>query len=159
VTLSNNGNANVAISGITTTGAGFSVANPTLPLSLAPGQSASITVTFAPLATGNVSGALNVTSDASNSPLLISLSGSGIAVQHSVDLAWNASTSTVAGYYVYRGTQTGGPYTGLNSTPTTGLAFTDATVVSGQSYYYVVTAVTSDGMESAYSTEVSSAIP
>jgi hypothetical protein len=159
VRLSNNGNANVAISGITTTGAGFSVANPTLPLSLAPGQGASVTVTFAPLATGTVSGALNVASNASNSPLLISLSASGIAVQHSVDLAWSASTSTVAGYYVYRGTQTSGPYTRLNSTPTTGLAFTDATVVSGQTYYYVVTAVTSDGVESAYSTEVSSAIP
>ena len=116
-------------------------------------------ITFAPPIAGTVSGRLDVTSNATNSTFSIALSGSGVTAQHFVDLAWDASTSAVAGYYIYRGDQSGGPYVKLNSSPVAGLSFTDGTVLSGHTYYYVVTSVTSDGVESDYSTELKISIP
>jgi len=84
----------------------------------------------------------------------------GVApIQHSVALTWNASTSTVSGYNVYRSTVSGGPYTKLNSSLVATLNYTDSTVLSGTTYYYVTTAVDSVGNESAYSNEVSAPIP
>lgn len=74
-------------------------------------------------------------------------------------VSWTASTSTVAGYNIYRGLTTGGPYTLLNSSPVNALTFTDSTVVAGQTYFYVVTAVDSSGTESVNSAEVSGTIP
>jgi fibronectin type 3 domain-containing protein len=88
------------------------------------------------------------------------MTGSGIAPQpHSVDLSWDASTSVVNGYYVYRGSQTGGPYSRMNSTPQVGTAFTDSSVSSGATYFYVITAVDSNSVESINSSEVQTAIP
>jgi fibronectin type 3 domain-containing protein len=72
---------------------------------------------------------------------------------------WGASTSTVAGYNVYRGTVSGGPYSKSNTTLITGLTFTDSTVSSGAAYYYVVTAVAADGTESSFSSQVQAVIP
>jgi fibronectin type 3 domain-containing protein len=58
----------------------------------------------------------------------------------------------VAGYNVYRSTTANGTYSKINSTLDPNAAFTDGTVVSGQTYYYAATSVTSGGMESAPST-------
>jgi chitodextrinase len=77
----------------------------------------------------------------------------------SVSLAWDASTSSVAGYNVYRGDVTGGFYAKINSSLLGGLSYTDSGVVSGRTYYYVATAVGSDGSESANSNEVQTTIP
>jgi hypothetical protein len=53
-----------------------------------------------------------VTSTATNSPLTISLTGSGDApVSHSVVLNWSPSSSTFAGFNVYRSSVSGSPYT------------------------------------------------
>lgn len=79
--------------------------------------------------------------------------------QHSVDLSWTASTSTVVGYKIYRGTQHLGPYVALNSSPHAGTSFTDSTVQSGVTYYYVVNAVDAQSQESASSNEVQAIIP
>src|SRR6266566_541584 len=46
---------------------------------LAPGQTATLNVVFAPTAAGSVSGSVSVASNAGNSPATISLSGSGVA--------------------------------------------------------------------------------
>ncbi len=99
-------------------------------------------------------------SNATGSPAAVSLSGTGVTpVQHSVALSWNASTSTVAGYNVYRSTVSGSGYTKVNASLVVGLTYTDSTVQSGTTYYYVTTAVDSTGMESTYSNQVSAAIP
>jgi fibronectin type 3 domain-containing protein len=76
-----------------------------------------------------------------------------------VALTWNASTTTVAGYNVYRGAVSGGPYAKINSSLVTVLDYSDSTVQNGATYYYVTTAVESNGNESVYSNEVSAAIP
>lgn len=161
ITLSNSGSAAVTISQGSVTGAGFSASGLTFPMTVAAGASVSFTVNFAPTAAGAVSGSVTVTSNTPNSPTLIALSGTGTAaVVHSVTLTWVASTSsTVVGYNVYRGSVSGGPYTMLNSTTSSGLSYTDMTVSSSQTYYYIVTAVDASGHESIGSNEVAVIIP
>ena len=74
--------------------------------------------------------------------------------QHTVNLSWNASTTSGVQYNIYRGTQHTGPYpTKLNSSPQATTTFADSTVQSGTTYYYVVTAVDSNQQESDYSNE------
>jgi ASPM-SPD-2-Hydin domain-containing protein/centrosomal CEP192-like protein/Ig-like domain-containing protein/immunoglobulin I-set domain protein/BACON domain-containing protein len=160
VTLTNAGNANITISNVTVAGAGFNASGVSTGLILTPGQAATLTATFAPAATGSVTGSIAVASDATNSPDIITVSGTGAAVvNHSVALSWTASTSSVMGYNTYSSKTSGGPYTKLTSTPVAAMAYTDATVQSGLTYYYVVTSVDSSNMESAYSTEVSATVP
>ncbi len=77
-TLTNSGNSNVTISGVGTSGAGFGANNVSSGTVLAPGQSAVLNVTFAPTSTGSVTGGVTVTSNATNSPATISMTGSGV---------------------------------------------------------------------------------
>lgn len=79
---------------------------------------------------------------------------------HSASLSWTASTSpNVTGYNVYRGTTSGGPYTKLNSALIVATSYLDGTVLAGQTYYYVATAVDSSNAESAYSNQAQAVIP
>jgi fibronectin type 3 domain-containing protein len=80
-------------------------------------------------------------------------------VQHTVNLFWDASSSSVTGYNVYRGEQSGGPYTKINTAPVAGTTYTDSSVQAGQTYYYVTTSVGTDGMESGYSNQGTAVIP
>jgi hypothetical protein len=73
--------------------------------------------------------------------------------QNGVSLGWNPDPSTVEGYYVYRGKQTGGPYAKISGLQP-GTTYTDNTLTSGQAYYYVVTALDTNSLESSYSNEV-----
>jgi hypothetical protein len=159
VTLTNTGNSNVTISGAIASGAGFS-ASGVASTTLAPNQTATLTVTFAPTTAGAVTGNVAVNSNASNSPT-IGVSGTGVQqTSHTVAVSWTASVSTnVIGYNVYRGTVTGGPYSILDSAPVAADAYTDSTVHSGQTYFYVVRAVNNTGTESANSSEVQAIIP
>lgn len=88
-----------------------------------------------------------------------------------VNLSW-AAVANVLYYRVYRGTVTGGPYllvgqsnpnpgqtpTPNNSQVTTTFQDGPGSLVNGQDYFYVISAVTPDG-ETAYSTEVHAAPP
>jgi fibronectin type 3 domain-containing protein len=84
-------------------------------------------------------------------------------MSHSAILTWTASTDAVAGYNVYRGTNPPGNEgaTPINSAliaaPTT--TYTDTSVVAGQKYDYVVTAVSASGVESVHSNEVTATVP
>lgn len=72
----------------------------------------------------------------------------------SVALDWNDNAENdLAGYNVYRGTASGGPYgTKVNGASlVTDSNYTDATATNGDTYYYVVTAVDGNGNESDYS--------
>jgi hypothetical protein len=77
-----------------------------------------------------------------------------------VDLSWNPSTTaTVTGYNIYRSTVNGGPSVKLNPQLLLSLSYRDTTVTAGSTYYYVATAIDSDGRESAPSNERKAAIP
>jgi hypothetical protein len=81
--------------------------------------------------------------------------------QHAVDLSWNASTlSDIVGYNVYRGQVVSGPYSKINTGGLLGSTlYSDTSVASGITYYYVVTVVDSSGQESAHSNQAQAAIP
>jgi fibronectin type 3 domain-containing protein len=78
---------------------------------------------------------------------------------HQASLVWTQSTSSgVTGNCVYRSQVSGGPYTQLACSSTPSTSYVDSTVVGGQTYYYVVTAL--DGTEeSAYSNQVQAVVP
>lgn len=81
---------------------------------------------------------------------------SASAGNQTISLDWNDNgESDLAGYYVYRSTVSGGPYTRQNTTLLGSSNFTDANVTNGTAYYYVVTAVDTSSNESANSGQVS----
>jgi hypothetical protein len=160
ILLTNPGSASLTISQATVSSASFSISGLTLPLALSPGQTTAVSVQFTPRVVGSVTGSISLVSTASNTSTIVALSGAGVqAVPHSVSLSWNPSSSVVAGYNVYRGTQTGGPYAKLNSAPIPGTGYTDSAVQSGQTYFYVATAVDANNVESVFSNEASATIP
>jgi hypothetical protein len=139
----------------------YSISGLTLPLVLEAGQSASVKVNFSPQSSGAANSTLAfATSSGQASPVLTSLTGSGVAaVQHSVALSWQPSTSEVMGYNVYRGTQSAGPYSKINASTDGATSFSDDSVQGGNSYYYEVTSVDSNGMESAPTSPVAASVP
>src|SRR6516162_2880009 len=149
VTLKNNGNANVTISGVSLTGIDASLGSGLNGATIAAGQTATFLVTFAPKNAKRMSGSVQISSNAANSPTVIPLSGTGVSLTaHSVALRWNASPSpSVVGYIVYRATLPSTTYAILSSSPIDGLNYTDETVEAGQTYTYVVTAVNKGGEE------------
>jgi hypothetical protein len=87
VQIKNSGTANLTVSQATVTGAGFSANGMTLPLTLTPGQSASLNVQYAPQAAGTASGLLSIVSNAPNSPATVALSGTGTAAASTMSLS------------------------------------------------------------------------
>jgi hypothetical protein len=154
-------NGPVTISSATVSQSEFSLSGLTFPVTIPAGNSLSFAVIFSPQATGTASGNFTFVSNASNTPMVQSVTGAGIsAPQHNVSLTWSASTSSnVVGYNIYRATVSGGPYTLINSALDTSTSDTDTTIQGGQTYYYVVTAVDSTGAESAYSNQTTAVIP
>jgi hypothetical protein len=160
LTITNTGNSNVAISAVSVSGTGFSIVSGSGAVTLSPNQTAAISVQFAPTTAGAATGSIGLSSNATNSPPGVSLSGTGVApVSHSVTLSWGASSSTVAGYNVYRSTVSGASYSKVNSSPLAVLNYADSSVTGGTTYYYVATAVDSSGNESVYSNQVSATVP
>ena len=117
VKISNAGTAAATISQDTITGAGFSTGI-TVPIILNPAQSVDIPVIFTPGAAGSAAGSLTLKSSTGTIMLSVPLSGTGLApLAHSVDVAWDPSTSpTLQGYNVYRSGTSGGPYAKISST-------------------------------------------
>jgi hypothetical protein len=131
-----------------------------LPVTIPAGQSIQVTVQFKPNASGTASGKAGFISNASDSPTVELLTGTGVApLSHSVDLSWDSGGGQPVGYNVYRRTVSGGPYTMINTSLDSSTNYTDSTVVSGTTYYYVTTEVNAQGQESAYSNVAKAAIP
>ncbi|HOM60274.1 MAG TPA: cellulase family glycosylhydrolase [Anaerohalosphaeraceae bacterium] len=72
-------------------------------------------------------------------------------IDSQVNLVWTALTNAIS-YNVKRSAVSGGPYTAV-AADITGTAFSDTSILPGQTYYYVVSANTPSG-ESANSNEV-----
>jgi len=155
IDLLNVGNGPLLVSSIAVTG-DFSQSN-NCAGPIAPTDLCTIQVFFTPTATGSRSGALTVVDNTAAGKHVINMSGTGVN-KHNVNLSWTASTSQVVGYYVYRATQSGGPYTELSLVPSTQTAFVDS-LPGGATYYYVVTALNSSQIESVTSPEVTAVIP
>jgi hypothetical protein len=151
--------ASVTLSAATSSNSEFAVSGLTLPVTIAAGQSVPFTLTFTPTGRGTASGKISFISSGSTLASETA-SGTGETIQHNVDLSWNASTSTsVAGYNVYRSTTSGGPFGKINPALNPSMNYSDGTVQSGQTYYYVTTAVETNGVESSYSNQVKAVVP
>lgn len=172
VTLQNTGDVSLTLQGVTLSGAGFGYSDLSPGYSLGPNQTVTFQVWFTPKVAGAASGTLTLLSANLSSPGTIDLSGDGVSGSSptppptpppsnpaSVVLNWNASTSQVVGYKVYRSGTSGGAYNLLSASAVNALTYTDTTVSAGSTYYYVVTAVDSAGVESVHSNQASAAIP
>jgi hypothetical protein len=148
----------VTVSSASSSNSQFTISGTSFPLTIASGQSAEVKIVFSPTKTGADSGSVTVTSNASNSGVSESVNGTGVSPQYSVALSWNPSTSSVAGYNVYRGTASG-VYSKINNSLDGTTTYTDSTVASGMTYYYAATAVSPGGQESGYSSPLKVTIP
>ncbi len=152
------GKDSVTVRSIAVGGQFFSFSGPKLPQTLSPGKSITITAAFRPGSVGSNSGAITIISDAPDSNLQVPVAGTG--VKAAVELHWDASSSPdVLGYYVYRSSVANGTFTKLNAVADASLSYSDAAVSSGHTYYYVVTAVNSKNVESAFSAPESVSVP
>ncbi len=150
--------ASVKVTSVSSSNSSFTISGPSFPLTIAAGKTTAVDVVFSPSKSGSASATLTLNSNADDSKATESLSGTGVVPQYSVDLSWLSSNSPVAGYNVYRGTAKG-KYSKVNGKLDSSTTFTDATVASGSTYYYAVTAVSSSGEESAYSSPLEVAVP
>ena len=74
------GGSSITVTQSNVTGAGFSLSSgPAVPFVLAPGQRATLVISFGPTSAGSARGALSIISDAANSTATVSLSGAGLA--------------------------------------------------------------------------------
>jgi hypothetical protein len=146
-------------------GSAFSITNlPSLPFSIATGQTAQFDVSFAPASgsPGTAAGTLTLGTSA-NGPSE-TLSGTG---QSNVLLTWTASTAPNVTYNVYRCSVSASAcvqaqpsnFT-IAATGISSLTYTDSAISSGQTYYYALTAVDSSFNEGSLSAvSLGAAIP
>ena len=78
---------------------------------------------------------------------------------HSATVTWNASTTPVSGYHVYRTTDPSVPPEMVAVTPAQVTQYVDQAVEPGGTYYYSVKSVGLDGTESDFSENISATIP
>jgi len=152
----------VTIASVDISDSEFTLSGLSFPLSIPAGEKRDYTVQFAPQVSGDAVATLSFLTDTGNSLSVQTLTATAREQQqqHSVELTWNASTSqNVIGYNVYRGATSGGPYGKINNGLDANTDYTDTTVMNGNTYYYVTTAVDSNNQESVYSNEAQAIIP
>jgi hypothetical protein len=92
--LSSTGTVPVTVSAASLTGAGFGLTGGGLPVTLAPGQTATLSVQFDPSAAGAESGQLTLSSNSSNgTSMVVGLGGTGVPVLS----ALNCTSGAIAG--------------------------------------------------------------
>jgi len=139
-TLTNTGGTTITVSQANVSGgSGFSISGLNLPLTLIAGQSFTFGTTFAPTAAGSVTGTISLTSDASNSTLTISLSGTGtVPGQLSVSPSTLDFSSVVIGQSKNMTATLSA--TGSNVTVSSASASTSEFTLSGVSFPFTITA-------------------
>ncbi len=149
----------VTISSDRSTSSEFSVVGLDLPVTIPAGKSTPVTIRFTPSSSGADPAKVGFISNAANSPTLQLVKGTGIVQDApSVYLSWDGVSGAV-GYNVLRGTAKTGPFHEINTTTDSSTNYTDSTVVAGNTYYYVTTAVNAQGQQSGYSNVTEAVIP
>ena len=171
VTLKNSGNIAVSVNSIALPNPNFSISGIAKGVSLSPDQILQFRVTFQPSTAGATSAGVTIASSSLPSPVTLAVSGSATTAPstptsptpstsaHTIALSWAGSTSSVAGYHVYRSSASGGPYARINGSTISSLGYEDASVLPGSRYFYVVSAVEPSGTESPFSNEASAEVP
>lgn len=78
VTITNVGSENLVITAVAVDGAGFTASGLKLPATLAPSQTADLTIDFVPASTGTTSAKISIASNDDLSPALLAASGTGV---------------------------------------------------------------------------------
>lgn len=126
VTVTNTGTGSLTVSGVTlggTNAASFAQTN-TCTASIAAGKTCTVSVTFKPSAVGTATASLSIASNATGSPLTVTLSGTGAAAAASYTLT--PSAVTFASQSV--GTTSAAQVVTLKNTGTASLTVTSATL-------------------------------
>ena len=115
VTLTSTGTMPVTINGATLTGAGFTLPGAALPVTLSPGQEATLSIQFDPTAVGAATGQLTISSNSStNETAIIGLNGTGTAAPVVVvEVTPSSASATVGGTQQFTATVTGPSDTSL----------------------------------------------
>ena len=148
VTITSSGTAPLTLSAGQAQGTGFSISGISFPVTLNPGQTATLSVEFDPTAANPESGSVSLTTNTSAGTAMITLSGTGTAASNEINLNWSAPTDSsdpAVGYNICRAVGTSPTCLKVNSTLDTATSYTDTTVVSGTAYTYYVSSV--DGMD------------
>ena len=160
--LSSTGPTPVTVNSAAITGAGFIVVGGSFPVTLNPAQTLTLQLQFKPTTAGAATGQITISSNSSSgSSSVVTLSGTGTAVPHEVDLSWSApssSTDPVVGYNIYRALGSGS-FQLMNTSRDTQTTYVDNTVISGSAYNYMVKSVDSSGVESVPSNQFAVTIP
>jgi hypothetical protein len=163
VTLTSTGTTAVTISGASVSGTGFSISGASFPLTLNPNQTTQLFVVFDPTVAGSATGQLKITSNSSSAATtVVSLTGSGHSIVYQVNLSWIAPASSpvpVTGYNVFRAPTGTTTYQQLNTSTITATNYSDASVLNGTTYDYVVRSVDAAGTSSVSSNTYTAVIP
>jgi hypothetical protein len=165
IVFTSTGKLPVKIDALTLSGSGFSISGMSFPVTLNPGQTATLYVQFAPPVVGAATGQLMVSSNSLPDPVLqVALSAAGKAQtgNYLVSLTWAApsgSSNAIAGYQVYRSTADNAQYQLLNPSIDAQTIFTDSDVLSGTTYQYYVTTVDMAGAQSVPSNIAQVTVP
>jgi hypothetical protein len=110
-------------------------------------------------------GSAKILRDASSLAVVPDTRNGAPQLQRTVNLTWKASPSSGVKYNVYRSSTKGDCLKAkldhcekINPSPVAGTSYTDSAVQVGQSYFYVVKAVSSGGTESGPSNEAPAVI-
>ena len=91
ITVTNSGAANLTVNSVAASG-GYSETDSCAGVTLTPGQNCTISVTFTPMVTGSISGAITVNDTSAGAPHVVTLTGSGqLAVSMSANLTFAAT--------------------------------------------------------------------
>ncbi len=149
VSATNSGSTTLTVSKISIAGPGFSLSGATTPTTLTAGQSATVTVKFAPTAAGAVSGSITIASTASDPSVTVALSGTGTST--SAQLAASPGSLDVGSVVVGTSGSASGSLSATGGTVTVTAAAANnsqftisglslpATIASGQTVPYTVT--------------------
>jgi hypothetical protein len=159
MTFSNTGESSLTLQQNSLSGAGYMTSGIGAGVTLDPGQYITLAVSFEPSGAGKANGMVSLTSSTSSSPINLPLSGNGVVATHSATLAWDASTSVVVGYNIYRTPASYESWAKVNHSPVFTTSYTDWDVQSGGSYLFTVTAVSATNVEGAFSNATLATIP
>jgi hypothetical protein len=161
LTLTSSGTSPVTVSSPSIQGSGFSLIGGSFPITLNPQQSTALQIQFRPTAAGAMTGTLAISSNASGSPVSVSLNGTGTTTPRVIDLSWDAPASAstpIVGYNIYRSVA-GGGFQLLNSSAVAQTSYADKTVTSGTTYNFYVKAVDQNKVESVASNRIALTVP
>jgi hypothetical protein len=149
VRASNSGTASLTISAAQASAPEFSLSAPPLPLTVAAGQSATLSLTFTPSGAGDVTGTISIGSNASDGAVSLSLSGTGVTpgslTASPASLAFGSVTLGTSQQASATLTNTGGTSVTISQAATAGAGFTlsglviPVTLQAGQSANFTVT--------------------